>query len=58
MKSSLLVLVTSSLLSGQWLLAAEFKPVLCEGTYKHHLQGVCTDEREAIFWCFTTRLVD
>ena len=29
----------------------------CEGTYPHHLQGVCTDERDAIFWCFTTKLV-
>lgn len=32
-------------------------PVECEGTYPHHLQGVCTDEREAIFWSFTTKLV-
>ncbi len=30
--------------------------VLCEGTYQHHLQGVCTDEN-AIYWCFTTTLV-
>ena len=30
--------------------------VLCEGTYQHHLQGVCTDE-EAIFWSFTTALI-
>lgn len=30
--------------------------VLCEGTYKHHLQGVCTDEK-AIYWSFTTTLV-
>ena len=30
--------------------------VLCEGTYSHHLQGVCTDE-ESIFWSFTTSLV-
>lgn len=34
-----------------------FGPVTCEGVYPHHLQGVCTDEREAIFWSFTTRLV-
>lgn len=38
-------------------IAADFRPVACEGTYAHHLQGVCTDEREAIFWCFTTKLV-
>ena len=34
-----------------------FQPVTCEGTYRHHLQGVCTDEKEAIFWSFTTQLV-
>lgn len=30
--------------------------VMCEGTYRHHLQGVCSDER-AIYWSFTTTLV-
>lgn len=30
--------------------------VTCEGTYSHHLQGVCTDET-SIYWCFTTALV-
>jgi len=35
---------------------AEFHNVTCEGTYPHHLQGVCTD-KEAIYWCFTTTLV-
>ena len=34
----------------------EIFKVQCEGTYKHHLQGVCTDEK-AIFWSFTTTLV-
>jgi hypothetical protein len=34
-----------------------FQAVECEGTYPHHLQGICTDERESIFWCFTTKLV-
>lgn len=37
--------------------AADFQAVTCDGTYMHHLQGVCTDEREAIFWCFTTKLL-
>lgn len=37
--------------------AADFKAVVCEGAYPHHLQGVCTDERDAIFWSFTTKLV-
>jgi len=33
------------------------RPVECEGTYPHHLQGVCTDGKDSIFWCFTTQLV-
>lgn len=37
--------------------AAELGPVSCEGAYTHHLQGVCADGRDAIFWCFTTTLV-
>lgn len=35
---------------------SELTKVSCEGTYKHHLQGVCTDEK-SIFWSFTTSLV-
>jgi hypothetical protein len=31
--------------------------VKCEGTYNIHLQGVCTNERDAIYWCFTDTLV-
>jgi len=30
--------------------------VVCEGTYPHHLQGVCADE-DSLFWSFTTTLV-
>ena len=30
--------------------------VVCEGTYPHHLQGVCTDEA-SLYWSFTTTLV-
>jgi len=29
----------------------------CEGTYPHHLQGVCIDGTGNIFWSFTTELV-
>lgn len=36
--------------------AEPMKRVECEGTYTHHLQGICTDE-ESIFWSFTTTLV-
>jgi len=35
---------------------AEFRNVKCEGTYRHHLQGVCVDD-QAIYWSFTTTLV-
>lgn len=31
--------------------------VECQGTYRHHLQGVCTNEKETIYWSFTTTLV-
>ena len=34
-----------------------FHAVECEGTYPKHLQGFCTNDRDAIFWCFTTALV-
>lgn len=30
--------------------------VACEGSYRHHLQGICTDG-ESIYWSFTTMLV-
>lgn len=33
-----------------------FRDVECEGTYSHHLQGICAD-RSAIYWCFTTQLI-
>lgn len=34
-----------------------WRAVKCEGVYPHHLQGVCMDEAESIFWCLTTKLV-
>ena len=34
-----------------------FTNVRCEGTYPKHLQGICTDDKEFIFWCFTDTLV-
>jgi hypothetical protein len=36
---------------------SEFGAVACEGAYPGHLQGVCTDEREAIYWSWTDVLV-
>ena len=32
------------------------EPIVCEGTYQHHLQGVAADD-QAIYWSFTTTLV-
>ena len=34
-----------------------FRNVDCEGTYRHHLQGICTNNENAIYWSFTTTLV-
>lgn len=36
--------------------AQEFRSVACEGTYPHHLQGVCAG-KDSLYWCFTTTLV-
>ena len=30
-----------------------FRDTACEGAYKFHLQGICTDERSAIYWSWT-----
>lgn len=34
-----------------------FRAFACEGTYPHHLQGICTNDQDAIYWSFTTVLV-
>jgi len=34
----------------------QFRSVVCEGSYAHHLQGICVDDA-AIYWSFTTTLV-
>lgn len=34
-----------------------FSPAACEGTYPRHLQGICTDDQDAIYWCWTDFLV-
>lgn len=36
---------------------AKFGNVNCDGDYQHHLQGVCTNESNAVYWSFTTDLV-
>ncbi|MDZ4289210.1 MAG: hypothetical protein U0984_14690 [Prosthecobacter sp.] len=35
----------------------EFKPVSCAGAYPMHLQGICTNDRDAIYWSWTDALV-
>ncbi|MEO2031808.1 MAG: hypothetical protein ABGZ35_06960 [Planctomycetaceae bacterium] len=34
-----------------------FHSVECEGDYQHHLQGVCTNAKDAVYWSFTTALI-
>ena len=34
-----------------------FQDTACEGTYPRHLQGVCTNDRDAIYWSWTDALV-
>ena len=36
---------------------AQLRSVECDGEYRHHLQGVCTNEDGAVYWSFTTTLV-
>ena len=38
---------------------AAFPPtdIHCGGDYQHHLQGVCTNEVDTLYWSFTTELV-
>lgn len=34
-----------------------FKPVACEGTYPRHLQGFCTNGKDALYWSWTDAIV-
>jgi len=52
------LLLTLALLSLHGVRAADdFHATACEGTYPRHLQGICTDGRNSIYWCFTEALV-
>lgn len=53
----LIGLLASPVLYAEDKSATEFQPVTCEGTYKQHLQGVCTNVRDAIYWSWTDVLV-
>ncbi len=37
--------------------ADAFHPTACDGTYPRHLQGICTDDQDAIYWSWTEFLV-
>jgi hypothetical protein len=39
------------------LTSAPFHATSCEGTYPRHLQGICTNDRDAIYWSWTESLV-
>lgn len=41
----------------QSLHAADFHATACEGVYPRHLQGICTNDQDAIYWCWTDVLV-
>jgi len=55
MKSSLMWVIILCL-SAVPVGAEEFGDATCEGTYPHHLQGICVGDG-AIYWSFTTTLV-
>jgi hypothetical protein len=37
--------------------AASFGEAACEGSYKRHVQGICSNGRDAIYWSWTEALV-
>lgn len=49
--------LTVMLLHTARAVAADFQPVTCEGTYPRHLQGICTNDKVAIYWSWTDALV-
>jgi len=34
-----------------------FHATSCEGAYRRHVQGICTNDKDAIYWCWTDVLV-
>ncbi len=36
---------------------AAIQAATCEGAYERHLQGICTNERDALYWSWTDALV-
>ena len=50
-------LLILAFLALQSLHAADFHATTCEGIYPRHLQGICTNDKDAIYWCWTDFLV-
>lgn len=50
-------LIILAFLALQSLHAADFHATTCEGIYPRHLQGICTNDKDAIYWCWTDFLV-
>jgi len=50
-------LLILAFLALQSLPAADFHATTCEGIYPRHLQGICTNDKDAIYWCWTDFLV-
>lgn len=40
-----------------WAQSRKIESVYCDGYYKQHLQGVCTDNKGNIYWSWTDRIV-
>jgi hypothetical protein len=57
MKSVLTALLILAALHTRAAEPAAFHPVACEGAYPKHVQGVCTNGRDAIYWSWTVALV-
>lgn len=57
LKPFILLCAVGQVLHADEPVVLEHRNVSCEGTYRHHLQGLCTDGENAIFWSFTTTLV-
>jgi hypothetical protein len=49
--------ISGALASAKQNRNSTFRTVECEGSYRHHLQGMCTDGKDSLYWCFTTTLV-
>ena len=52
-----LLLIWSTLVSAAEPAGVSFAATTCEGSYPRHVQGVCTNGKDAIYWCWTDALV-